>query len=219
MKIRVLLVDDHNIVRHGMRRMLKRSDTIVVVAEAADGLEAVRLAVEKKPDVVLMDIKMPGMNGIEATRRIVGQVPSACVICASAYEDGDLLREMAKAGAVGFLSKDCNVEDLIRAITEVAAGNGYIEPRISRILLEGLGDEAGGSVLGSLTEREREVLRLISQGRCAKEIAQTLGLSVRTVDAHCRNLMAKCGVHSAVALARRAAELGLPRDSASPEPS
>src|SRR5207237_269817 len=185
MPIRILLADDHTVVRDGLRALLERQPDMLVVGEAADGRDSVRLAEEQSPDVVVMDIAMPNMNGIEATRRILAANPATGVVILSMHQDESYVLRSLKAGAKGYLLKDSLRSDVIEAIRSVAQGRSFLTRKVSRILQEdyirqlerrGLDDS-----YDLLTDREREVLQLVAEGRTNKEVAGLLNVSLTTV--------------------------------------
>lgn len=198
--IRILLADDHGIVRRGLHYLLERSPGMQVIGEAADGREAVRLAEETSPDVVIMDIAMPNLNGIEATAQIVKKNPKAGVIILSMHSDESYLVRALSAGARGYLLKDSAEADLIRAVQAVSQGRPFFSPAISQTLLEDyvrrLQQENLQDSYDLLTDREKEVLQLLAEGRSNKEAATLLSLSLYTVETHRANLMQKLGLHN-----------------------
>jgi DNA-binding NarL/FixJ family response regulator len=198
--IRILLADDHGIVRRGLHYLLERSPGMQVIGEAADGREAVRLAEETSPDVVIMDIAMPNLNGIEATAQIVKKNPKAGVIILSMHSDEAYLVRALSAGARGYLLKDSAEADLIRAVQAVSQGRPFFSPAISRTLLEDyvrrLQQENLRDSYDLLTDREKEVLQLLAEGKSNKEAAALLSLSLYTVETHRANLMQKLGLHN-----------------------
>lgn len=198
--IRILLADDHGIVRRGLHYLLERSPGMQVIGEAADGREAVRLAEETSPDVVIMDIAMPNLNGIEATAQIVRKNPKAGVIILSMHSDEAYLVRALSAGARGYLLKDSAEADLIRAVQAVSQGRPFFSPAISQTLLEDyvrrLQQENLQDSYDLLTDREKEVLQLLAEGKSNKEAAALLGLSLYTVETHRANLMQKLGLHN-----------------------
>ncbi|MEQ1949255.1 MAG: response regulator transcription factor [Bryobacteraceae bacterium] len=206
-KIRILLADDHTVVRKGFRLILCQEPDMEVIAEAGTGREAVRLAGELKPDVIILDIAMPDMNGVEAARRIFEADPSSRMLILSMHKDTVYVRESLRAGAKGYLLKDSIDSDLLRAVRAVAAGDGFLSPEISGTVLEGYRQTA--DPFDSLTAREREVLRLLADGKVAKEIAAELAVSVFTVDAHRGNIMKKLGLHSSTELVKFAMRRGI----------
>jgi two-component system response regulator NreC len=212
--IRILLVDDHAVVRAGLRMLLSADPELEIAGEAETGAEGVRLARELLPDVVLMDISMPDMNGIEATRRIKEQNPEMAVLALTMHEDDQYFFEMLAAGASGYVPKRAAPNDLISAIHAVQRGGMFLFPTLARVLVSDYLQRtehtpAAGRGFDTLTDREREVLVLIAQGRSNQEIADTLVISVKTVNRHRENIMAKLNLHSRVDLVRYAIEKGL----------
>ncbi|MCZ2076943.1 MAG: response regulator transcription factor [Bryobacteraceae bacterium] len=207
-KTRVLLADDHSIVRQGFRMILASQPDFDVVGEAANGRHAVELAAELHPDVVVMDVSMPELNGIEATRRIGEVSPRTRVIALSMHKDAVYVREILRAGARGYLLKDSMDTDLIGAVRAVARGEGYISPAISDAVLDDYRKHVKDP-LDLLSSREREVLQLIAEGKTNKEIANSLKLSVYTVEAHRGRIMEKLNLHSAGEMVRFAIRNGL----------
>jgi len=200
MPIRILLADDHTVVRDGLRALLERQPDMAVVAEARDGRESVRLAEEHAPDVVIMDIAMPNMNGIEATRRILATNPRAAVVILSMHQDESYVLRSLKAGAKGYLLKDSLRSDVLEAIRAVSQGRSYLTRKIGRVLQEdyvrqmerrGLEDS-----YDLLTDREREILQLAAEGRTNKEVANLLNISLTTVETHRTHILQKLGLHS-----------------------
>jgi two-component system response regulator NreC len=205
-KLRVLLVDDHTVVRHGLRRILASDGQIEIVGEAGDGRTAVELAQRLRPDVVVMDVALPELNGIEATRQLAKRAPNVHVLMLTMHADDVYVRQSLKAGAHGYLLKDSEDLDLIKAVKAVGAGGSFFSPAVSRVVLSGyLGDRPVGESddpLGRLTDREREVLQLIAEGKTNKEIAGALSLSVNTVETHRKHLMEKLDLHNTAELVR-----------------
>jgi DNA-binding NarL/FixJ family response regulator len=199
-QIRILLSDDHNVLRDGMRLLLDRQPGFVVVAEASDGRETLDLVEDHQPDVVVMDIAMPNMNGIEATRRIVEKHPGTGVVILSMHHDESYVIRSLKAGARAYLLKDAMKAELIDAIHAVAEGKSFFSPKISRILQEdyvqALGRKGADDSYELLTDREREILQLVAEGKTNKEIANTLNLSLYTVDTHRTHILQKLNLHS-----------------------
>jgi DNA-binding NarL/FixJ family response regulator len=203
-KIRILLAEDHGIVRKGLRSLLERRPDFVVVGEAANGREAVALAGELTPDIVIMDIAMPLLNGLEATAQIVKRDARIGVIILSMYSDENYLVRALTAGAKGYLHKDSAEDDLVSAVQTVAQKKPFFSPMIAAMLFEEYVQQLQKKGLDDsydlLTEREREVLQLFAEGKSNKEVAALLDLSVYTVETHRSNLMQKLNLHSAVEL-------------------
>jgi len=198
--IRILLADDHNIIRDGIRLLLERQPGFSVVGEAANGREALRIAQEQTPDVVIMDIAMPDLNGIEATRRIVERLPKTGVVILSMHYDESYVIRALKAGARGYLLKDALKSELIAAVQAVSQGRSYFSPRIRAVLhddyMQVLGQKGMDDTYDLLTDREREVLQLVAEGKTNKEIANHLNLSLYTVDTHRTHILQKLNLHS-----------------------
>jgi two-component system response regulator NreC len=212
MNIRILLADDHKIVREGLRALLAKQIGIEVIAEAEDGRTTVQMARELLPDVVIMDIAMPDMNGIEATRRITTETLGIKVISLSMHSDRRFVVEMLKAGASGFLLKDCALEELAHAIHAVAANRIYLSPGIADVVIKDyvhLLSKEDLSVFSILTAREREVLQLLTEGKTTKEIAFSLQISVKTVETYRQQIMDKLSIHNVAELTKYAIREGL----------
>jgi DNA-binding NarL/FixJ family response regulator len=211
--VRVLLADDHGIVRRGLHYLLERSPGFEVVGEAADGREAVRLTDELNPEVVVMDIAMPNLNGIDATAQIVRKHPETGVIILSMHSDESYLVRALSAGAKGYLLKDSADLDLIRALTLVSQGKSFFSPAVAKVMLDDYVRHlaARGVVdrYDSLSEREREIFQLVAEGRSNKEIADLLFVSPNTIETHRAHIMEKLDVHSAVELVLYAVRRGL----------
>jgi DNA-binding NarL/FixJ family response regulator len=206
--IRILLADDHAVVRQGFRAILARQADMAIVGEAGNGREAMALAEATTPDLIVMDVAMPELNGIEATRRLTATLPQARILALSMHKDSIYVREMLKAGARGYLLKDSCEQDLLEAVRTLARGGEYISPGVQSALMSG--SRFGGSTpLDQLTSREREVLQLIAEGKTNKEVANVLGISVFTVDAHRGRIMEKLNVHNVNELVRFAVRNGL----------
>ena len=212
--IRILLVDDHAVVRAGLHMLLAADPELQIVGEAENGAEALRLVGELEPDVVLMDISMPDMTGIEATRRIKADQPDVAVLALTMHEDDQYFFEMLAAGASGYVPKRAAPNDLISAIHAVYGGGVFLFPSVARSLVQDYlhrsthtGD--AGRSFDALTDREREVLTLIAQGLSNQEIADRLVISAKTVNRHRENIMAKLNLHSRVELVHYAIEKGL----------
>jgi DNA-binding NarL/FixJ family response regulator len=211
--IKVLVVDDHWVVRQGLRMFLDQESTITVVGEASDGSEAIDLARRLKPDVVLMDILMPHMDGIEAITRIKAEMPGVEVIALTSVLQGRSVSNAIRAGAVGYLIKDTRGDELVRAIHDAAEGRVHLSPEAAARLAKDLQRPEG---MKSLTERETSVLRLVAEGLANKEIARRLLVSEKTVKAHLNNIFVKLDVHSRTQAALQAIRSGLAR-TADPE--
>jgi two-component system response regulator NreC len=206
--IRILLADDHALVRQGFRMILSAQPDMEIVGEAGNGREAVELAEKLQPDVVVMDVTMPELNGIEATRRLVSSSRRARVLALSMHKDSVYVREILRAGARGYLLKDSVDADLLAAVRAVAKGEGYLSPGVSDAVLTDYRRHVTDP-LDLLTSREREVLQMIAEGKTNKEIATSLNLSVYTVEAHRGRIMEKLNLHSTSELVRFALRSGL----------
>jgi two-component system, NarL family, response regulator NreC len=207
-RIRILLADDHAVVRQGFKMILGAQPDMEIVGEAGNGREAVELTETLKPDVVVMDVAMPELNGIEATRRVSASVPHARVIALSMHKDSVYVREVLRAGARGYLLKDSGAGDLVSAVRAVARGESYLSPAISNAVLDDYRKHVTNPI-DLLTSREREVLQMLAEGKTNKEIAGVLNLSVYTVDAHRGRIMEKLNLHSINELVRFAVRNGL----------
>ena len=192
--IRVLIADDHAVLREGLRSFLELQDGIEIVGDAADGAEAVELAEQLRPAVVLMDLVMPKLDGVEAMRELRERVPETRVIILTSYIDDERLLPAIRAGAAGYLLKNAEPQELARAIRAADAGEALIDPTVAARLVERLADERGGDSYESLTAREREVLDLIARGFSNKRIALELGIAEKTVKTHVGNVLGKLGV-------------------------
>src|SRR5665647_1434841 len=212
MVTKILIADDHQIVRQGLRFLLEKESDLKVVAEAEDGRSTVRLARELNPGVIIMDVAMPDLNGMEATRQIITESPVTKVIALSMYADRRFVMNMLKAGASGYLLKDCAFEELIRAIRVVLANKTYLSPGVADILVKDckMGTPLNeASAFGVLTSREREVLQLMSEGQSTAKIADKLIVSVKTVESHRQQLMQKLNLRSVAGLTKYAIREGL----------
>jgi DNA-binding NarL/FixJ family response regulator len=213
-KIRVLLADDHTLVREGLRALLKAEPDIAVVGEAETGRQALELARNLQPNVVVMDISMPELNGLEATRQITRETPGVRVLILSSYDNDEYVHQLTEAGAAGYLLKYTAAADLVKAVHEVRRGNAAFSPAISRRLLQHCRDAfLHGSQTHkdgqSLTPREAEVLQLIAEGRPNKQIAGELCISIKTVEKHRQQLMNKLNIHDIAGLTRYAIAKGV----------
>ncbi len=212
MKIRILLVDDHKILRDGICSLVKGYDDMEVIGEAADGRSALRLVQELSPDVVIMDISMPDLNGIDATRRITADYPKVKVIALSMHYDKQFVSEIFKAGAAGYLIKDSAFDELEHAVRVVMQNKTYINPQIASLVVESLVTQSSTSnhkAFSLLTEREREVLQLIAEGKSTKQIASDLNVSAKTVESHRRQVMGKLNIRNVAELTKYAIREGL----------
>ena len=212
MSTRILLADDHKITRQGLRSLLEKQKDMEVVAEADNGRSAVRLAAELAPDIVIMDVTMPDLNGIEATKQILAKSPDIKIIALSMHSDALFVTEMLKSGAAGYLLKDCAFEELTRAIRTVADDKTYLSPAISGVVIEDYihrltSTEVTGSDI--LTDREKEVVQLMAEGNSTKQIALKLHISVKTVETHRRQVMGKLNIHNVAELTKYAIREGL----------
>lgn len=211
--MRVLIADDHAVVRTGIRLLLSAHQDIVVVGEAKDGFEAIDLASELRPDVVVMDVAMAGLSGLEATRRLRQLQPDAKILMLTMHADEEYFFEAVRAGASGYVLKEASHEDVVEAVRTVGRGGVAFDSSLARKLLDDYlrrvdaGEE--GESFGRLTDREREVLRLTAEGRSAREIAELLTLSPKTVEKHRTNLMEKLNLHNRAELVRYAVKKGL----------
>lgn len=213
-KIKVLLADDHTVVRQGLRALLEAERDITVVGEAANGREAVQMTKKLLPDVVVMDIAMPNLNGLEATRQIAKEVPSARLLVLSSYNDDEYVHQITGAGATGYLLKQTAATDLIKAVREARRGNAFFSPVISRRLVERYRKEvSSGAPMKKrndlLTSREAEVLQLIAEGLANKQIAAELDISIKTVEKHRQQVMNKLNIHDIAGLTRYALSKGI----------
>ena len=206
--VRILLADDHAVVRQGFRMILEKQPDMEIVGEAGDGREALELAETLRPDIVVMDVAMPGLNGIESTRRLLSLDPPPRVLALSMHKDAVYVREMLRAGARGYLLKDAAGQDFLTAVRALARGEGYLSPAISDAVLNDYRKHVTNPI-DLLSSREREVLQMIAEGKTNKEIATVLNLSVYTVDAHRGRIMEKLNLHSTPELVLFAVRNGL----------
>jgi DNA-binding NarL/FixJ family response regulator len=213
-KITLLIADDHTVVRQGLRALLQSERDIEIVGEAETGRQAVRLTKTLKPDVVVMDIAMPQLNGVEASRQITKEVPSCRVLILSSYSDDEYVHQLTEAGAAGYLLKQSAFPDLVRAIREAKKGNAFFSPAISRRLVDHYRETLirGVPVIKRtdlLTSREVEVLQLIAEGKANKQIAAELAIGIKTVEGHRQRLMNKLAIHDVAGLTRYAISKGM----------
>ena len=213
MSISILVADDHQIVRDGLCTMFRNEPEFDVVGEAADGRTTVELADRLKPDVVIMDVSMPGLNGVEATRQIRAHTPGVRVVALSMHPERQFVSEMLSAGAAGYLLKDSPFDELATAVRTAAAGQVYLCPKVAAVVVKGYvgGDDApkSGPFYGNLSPREREVLQLLAEGKNTKEIAFTLHVSTKTIETHRRQVMEKLNIYSVAELTRYAIREGV----------
>lgn len=213
MSVRVLLVDDHQLMREGLRRILEATGEIEVIGEASDGRAALEAAARLLPDVVVMDVAMADMNGIEATSRLRREHPRMKVVALSTHSDKRYVRNMLKAGAAAYVLKESASDDLLRAVHAAGRGEHYLSPRITGCVLQTLSgprsELAEDSPYQLLGAREREVLKLLAEGLTSKEIAQRLGVALKTVETHRRNIAQKVGERSIAGLTKYAVREGL----------
>lgn len=211
MSTRIFLADDHSIVRDGIRALLEKERDFEVVGEAGNGRTAVDQICKLNPDAVVMDIAMPDLNGIEATRQVLEKLPRVKIIALSMHSDKRFVAEMLQAGAAGFLQKNCAFRSLVAAIRSVMTGQVYLSPAITGIVVEGFKMHAA-STSGenpALSPKEREVLQLVAEGRSTKEIADVLAVSIKTIDTHRQHIMDKLGLRSVAELTKYAIREGL----------
>lgn len=213
MTVRLLIADDHKLMREGLRALIEKESDIQVVGEAEDGKTTVTLAGKSNPHIIVMDISMPDLNGIDATRKILGANPHMKVIALSGHADQHLVREMLTAGASAYILKHTASDELMRAIRTVMKGGKYLSPEVARGVMDAyvemsrpLGDNQAFVVL---TDREREVLQMIAEGKSTKETADNLSVSVKTVETHRRNIMEKLDLHSVAELTKYAIREGI----------
>ena len=212
MNLKILLADDHAILRQGLRALLEKQEDMEVVGEAGDGREALELIRELVPDIVIMDVTMPNLNGIDATEQIVGRFPEVKVIALSIHSHGHFIIDMLKAGASGYLLKESLFDEFVEAIRMVAAGRVYLSPRITGIVVEDYVKKLSvtpETSLAGLTEREREVLQLLAEGKSTKQIALELHLSAKAIESRRHQIMKKLDIHSVAELTKYAIREGL----------
>jgi two-component system response regulator NreC len=212
MLTKILLADDHKIVRDGLRALIEKEPNMEVVAEACDGRTTVQRAKEFMPHIIIIDIAMPDLNGIEATRQIVNEIPGVKIIALSMHSDRRFVTRMLESGAAGYLLKDSAFEELSLAIKTVQSGKVYLSPAIAGVVVEDMvrhSPQKFSRTTAELTPREREVLQLLAEGRTTKRIASQLNVSVKTVETHRRQVMEKLDIHSVAELTKYAVREGL----------
>jgi DNA-binding NarL/FixJ family response regulator len=212
MSIRILLADDHGIIRHGLRSLLEKQSDLEVVGEAEDGRKALALVQQLVPDIVIMDITMPNINGVDATRQITAEFPHVKVIALSIHSNKRFVSDMLKAGASGYILKECLFDELIQSIQAVVDGNTYLSPRITGVIVDDYVEHLSkprGPQLPTLTEREHKVLQMIAEGKSIKEIALVFHLSVKTVELNRRQIMRKLDANTIADLTKYAIREGL----------
>ncbi len=212
MSIKILLAEDHHIIRQGIRALLEAEEDFVVVAEADDGRNAVKLARQHSPDVIIMDVSMPELNGIDATRQILGEKNDAKVIALSMYSDKRFITGMLEAGVSGYLLKNCVAAELISAIRSVLNGQKYLSPQILGEVVEGYLVHISRNKAPSdspLSSREREIVQLVAEGKASRQVAECLHISPKTVESHKRRIMEKLEIHSIAELTKFAIRQGL----------
>jgi DNA-binding NarL/FixJ family response regulator len=211
-KTKIIIADDHKIMREGLKALIEKQPDMEVAAEAQDGLEVTKLARKLMPQVIIMDIGMPEMNGIDATRQVISENKEIKIIALSMHSDRRFVLEMLKAGASGYLLKDSAFEELVNAVHTVMSGQSYLSPRITDIVVKEYlynQPKSESTVFNVLTVREREVLQLLAEGKSTKQIASTLNLSVKTVETHRQQIMDKLEIRTVAELTKYAIREGL----------
>jgi DNA-binding NarL/FixJ family response regulator len=209
MTIRIIIADDHGVVAEGLKHVVEAQADMQVVALAVDGREAVRQARELQPDVVLMDLSMPELNGADATRAILERDPKCRVIVLSMYSEREYVRRALKAGAVGYVVKRSAAKEVVDAIRAVHAGQRYLSPRVADVVIDDYAGEGADDLLGKLSQREREVLQLLAEGHTGAQIAERLSLSQKTVETYRARLVEKLGIRDVAGLVRFAIQRGI----------
>ena len=209
MTIKILIADDHEVVAEGLKHLVQAQSDLEVVAIVGDGREAVRVAKETEPDVVLMDLSMPELNGADATRAIIDQRPECRVIVLSMYAEREYVRRALKAGATGYVVKRSAAKELVEAIRAVQSGQRYLSPRVADVVIDDYAGDGKADLLEKLSTREREVLQLLAEGRTGSEIAQRLALSQKTVETYRARLVEKLGIRDVAGLVKFAIQRGL----------
>ena len=212
MSIRIILADDHTMLREGLRALIEEQPAMTVIAMAEEGRSTVRLAEKLRPDIIVMDISMPGMNGMEATRQILAKDPGIKILALSMHTDRRFVVEMLSAGASGYLLKDCAFEELISALHALADKRTYLSPKISDVVVKdysGRSSMSATSTLDVLSPREREVLQLLAEGKSTREIAAILNVGMKTVETYRQQIMEKLDLHTIAELTKFAVREGL----------
>ena len=209
MTIKILIADDHEVVAEGLKHLVQAQSDLEVVAIVGDGREAVRVAKETEPDVVLMDLSMPELNGADATRAIIDHRPECRVIVLSMYAEREYVRRALKAGATGYVVKRSAAKELVEAIRAVQNGQRYLSPRVADVVIDDYAGDGKADLLEKLSTREREVLQLLAEGRTGSEIAQRLALSQKTVETYRARLVEKLGIRDVAGLVKFAIQRGL----------
>ena len=213
MSIKILVADNHGILRQGIASLVEKQDDMEVVGEADNGLHAVEMASELRPDVVIMDVTMPVLNGIEATRQIKEELPETKVLALSVHAKREFVLDMVRAGASGYMVKECVLDDLVRAIKAIMDNQSYLSPQIASIVLEGITKEgifdSANRFREIMTSKENQILQLLTEGHSAKQIAAQLSLSVKTIEANRRQIMEKTDVDNLADLTKYAIRQGL----------
>jgi len=213
MGIRILVADNHGILRQGLQALIEKQSDMEVVGQADNGLEAVEMTRQLQPDVVLMDVTMPVLNGIEATRRIKRELPEVKILALSVHSKREFILDMVKSGASGYMLKECVLDDLVRAINTVAAGQTYLSPQVAGIVLEDITKDSifavGERANGILTPRERDILKFLVDGKSAKQIASELDLGIKTIEANRRGILEKTDSNNLADLTKYAIRQGL----------
>jgi len=212
MTIKIILADDHNVLREGLKSLLNQQEDFEVIGEADNGQEAVRLAKKLEPDIVVLDIGMPHMNGIQATEHIVAEVPDAKVLALSMHSDHQFVVKMLQAGASGYMLKDCAYEELISAVRDITAGKFYLSKDVTGVVINNyinMVQSVDAASLPTLTLRERETLQLIAEGKSTADTAKLLNVSTKTIETHRKNIMDKLDIHNIAELTKYAVREGL----------
>jgi DNA-binding NarL/FixJ family response regulator len=212
MSIKIIIADDHKIIREGLCGLLEKEEDLQIIAQAQDGRETIELVKKHSPDVIIMDIGMPGLNGIEATRHIASEYPKVKIIALSMHSDKKFVKEMLKAGASGYLLKNCAFEELDKAVRIVSSGKTYLSPSIADVIVDNYvrtSSESASTVFSVLSNREREVLQLLAEGRNTKQIARDLHVSPKTIETHRSKIMQKLDIDNIADLTKYAIREGL----------